>query len=77
MTKEQEWLAYVAKIRHEHDEQIESLRSELEASRKENEQLREALKSLLPLAIFWDCQNKEKGDRETINKAKSLLAPKP
>lgn len=36
MSKEQQWLAYVAKLRNEHDEEITRLKAELEKSKDEN-----------------------------------------
>ena len=41
---------------------------------QEIKELKEALRDILPLAIFWDCQNKENGDREAIDRARKLLS---
>lgn len=66
MTQEQKWLAYVAKIRNEHEEEITRLKSEY----------KEVIKELLPLAermgAILGTRAKEHY-KTTIDRAKALL----
>lgn len=72
MSQEQKWLAYVSKLRNEHDEEITRLKAELEKDRELRKELVDSLHALLKYSRRWLDEYTNEIIQSLIEKAKNL-----